>query len=72
LTERRQSPEAIGEAVKWHPFRVKKAQEALHRWSSGHVMRALEAISEAEQALKGSGLPDALVMERLLAKLAAL
>jgi DNA polymerase-3 subunit delta len=72
LTERRQNQEAIGAAVKWHPFRVKKAQESLHRWTSGHVMRALEAIAEAEQALKGSGLPDALVMERLLAKLAAL
>ncbi len=72
LAERRTSEDAIASAVKWHPFRVKKALAALGRWDSGHLGRALSYLSEAEQALKGSGLPDALVLDRLLAKLASL
>lgn len=72
MTERRMSAEDIGRAIKWHPYRVKKAQEALRRWSSRHLASALEALVEAELALKGSGYPEILVMERLLARLTTL
>lgn len=72
MSERRISAEDIGRAIKWHPFRVQKAQDSLRRWKSMDLERGLEALAEAEQALKGSGYPDILVMERLLAKLASL
>ena len=72
MGERRMANEDIAKAVKWHAFRVQKAQDALRRWNSGHLVQALDALAEADYALKGGGLPDLLVMERLLAKLATL
>jgi len=72
LKERGAGEDAIATAVKWHPFRVSKALAALRPWTSSQLGAALAGLAEAEQALKGSGLPDALVMERLLAKVASL
>lgn len=53
-----------------HPFVVKKCLDQRRRFSQAALARALQALAEADLALKSSGRPDELVLERLLLQLA--
>lgn len=70
MSNQKRRSDDIALDLKRNAIRVKKDLDMLRHWTSSDLIHALELVAEADFALKGSGLPDLLVMERLLAKLA--
>jgi DNA polymerase-3 subunit delta len=66
LPQLQKSPEAKEKALSGHPFAIYKSFQQAERFTMAALQRARSDLLEAEYRLKGSGLPEYLILENFL------